>query len=250
MKRTAVIASASANRLDSWKRGLSGYACTTCISDSLDKLGNDVTSAKPAVLLLDLDLIGTNGTARLGALCTVSRTIVVGGTISENMEWDFLKAGVRGCCRSEASPEFLGQVADAVLQGELWIRRSLTCRLINELGETTAKFKAHRASLGLLNKLTQRELDIATRVGNGESNKHIAKSCSITERTVKAHLTEIFIKIGVTDRLNLALVMSANDRQNGFRDRAPDIHRTPGTRKSDTPGMMQRPHLATLQTAQ
>ena len=68
--------------------------------------------------------------------------------------------------------------------------------------------------LGLLNKLTHREYDIAVRVGNGENNKQIAKSCGITERTVKAHLTEVFQKLGVTDRLNLALVLSADDRKN------------------------------------
>jgi DNA-binding NarL/FixJ family response regulator len=50
------------------------------------------------------------------------------------------------------------------------------------------------------------------RVGNGESNKQIAMACNITERTVKAHLTEIFLKLGVTDRLNLALSLSADNR--------------------------------------
>jgi two-component system NarL family response regulator len=101
-----------------------------------------------------------------------------------------------------------------VQQGELWIRRTLTCRLIDELGKTSAKNKAYRTSLGMLNKLTQREYDIAVRVGNGESNKQIANACAITERTVKAHLTEVFLKLGVTDRLNLALVLSADERNN------------------------------------
>lgn len=150
MNRTAIVASARPNRLDLWKRGLSGYACTACTSDSLGVLGNDIARVRPAIVLLDLDLIGTIGTSGLGALCTVSRTIVVGGTISEKMEWDFLKAGARGCCRSETGPEILGQVADAVLRGELWIRRSLICRMINELGEATAKFATHRASRGIL----------------------------------------------------------------------------------------------------
>jgi two-component system NarL family response regulator len=132
------------------------------------------------------------------------------------MEWELLKAGVRGCCRSDSDPKFLKQVIEAVQQGELWIRRTLTCRLIDELGKTTARNKAYRTSLGLLNKLTQREYDIAIRVGNGESNKQIAKACAITERTVKAHLTEVFLKLGVTDRLNLALVLSADERNNNF----------------------------------
>jgi DNA-binding NarL/FixJ family response regulator len=60
---------------------------------------------------------------------------------------------------------------------------------------------------------TQREFDIATRVGNGESNKQIAQACDITERTVKAHLTSIYFKLSVSDRLNLALVMSSDNRR-------------------------------------
>jgi DNA-binding NarL/FixJ family response regulator len=82
------------------------------------------------------------------------------------------------------------------------------------LGRTTAKRRAYQASVGLINKLTQREYDIAVRVGNGESNKQIANYCSISERTVKAHLTTVFQKLGVSDRLNLALVLSADDRNN------------------------------------
>lgn len=75
----------------------------------------------------------------------------------------------------------------------------------------TVRPEAYRTSLGLLNKLTPREYDIAVRVGNGESNKQIAKACAITERTVKAHLTEVFLKLGVADRFNLALILSADD---------------------------------------
>jgi len=65
----------------------------------------------------------------------------------------------------------------------------------------------------LLNKLTEREYDIALHVASGESNKKIAQSCSITERTVKAHLSEVFQKLGIADRVKLALIMSANDPQ-------------------------------------
>ncbi len=212
MTNNLIIASSCQNRLASWKQGLNGFVSTSLEVDKLATLRDHVAQAKPKVLLLDFDLIGSNGVISLRSLCTETKTIVIGSAISEEMEWELLKAGIRGCCRSDSDPKFLRQVVEAVQQGELWIRRTLTCRLIDELGKTTAKNKAYRASLGLLHKLTQREYDIAVRVGNGESNKLIAKACGITERTVKAHLTEVFIKLGVTDRLNLALVISADDR--------------------------------------
>jgi DNA-binding NarL/FixJ family response regulator len=213
-----MLASSNENRLASWKQGLDGFVITSLMLDRLDKLSNDVVRIKPEVLLLDFDLLraqklnGLNDAANLRKLCTETKIIILGGDLTEDMEWELLKAGVRGCCRNDIKLAFLKQVVMAVRQGELWIRRSLTGRVIDELGKITSKNKAYRASHDLLNKLTQREYDIAMRVGSGESNKQIAQSCAITERTVKAHLTEIYLKLGITDRLNLALVLSASDK--------------------------------------
>jgi two-component system NarL family response regulator len=127
------------------------------------------------------------------------------------MEWELLKAGVRGCCQRKLDSKLLKQVVIAVQQGELWIRRTLTSRIVAELGEITSKNKAYRESNELLNKLTLREYDIAFHVGQGLSNKEIAQSCAITERTVKAHLSEIFNKLGISDRINLALIISSDN---------------------------------------
>ncbi|MDO8989425.1 MAG: response regulator transcription factor [Sideroxyarcus sp.] len=212
MTNNLMIASSCHVRLETWKQELNGFVSTTSLMSSLGSLRDDVIQIKPKVILLDYELLGEDDIAGLRRISKETKIIVVGNDIPEETEWQLLKAGVRGCCRSDAAPKFLKQVVTAVHDGELWIRRSLTCRLIDELGRTTAKNKAYRESLGLLNKLTQREYDIAVRVGNGESNKLIAKACGITERTVKAHLTEVFIKLGVSDRLNLALVLSADER--------------------------------------
>jgi DNA-binding NarL/FixJ family response regulator len=208
-----IIASCCHDKLATWKHGLDDLVRTALLIDNLGMLRNEVVLTKPKVLLLDFELIGSNGLANLRSLCAETRTIIIGGDINEDMEWELLKAGVRGCCRSGSDSKFLRQVVEAVQQGELWIRRTLTCRLIDELEKTTAQSRTYRTSLGLLSKLTHREYDIAVRVGNGESNKQIAKACAITERTVKAHLTEVFLKLGVTDRLKLALVISADDKK-------------------------------------
>lgn len=216
MMNNLILASSDQARPAFWKQGLNGFVSTTLIIDRLDALRDDVVRIKPAVLLLDFDLLKLNdliGASNLNGLCAETKVIVLSGAISEDVEWDLLKAGVRGCCQNDIKPQFIKQVVVAVHQGELWMRRTLTCRLIDELGKTTSKNKAYRASLGLLNHLTQREFDIAVRVGNGDSNKQIAESCAITERTVKAHLTEVYQKLGVTDRLNLALILSADNKE-------------------------------------
>lgn len=203
------------DKLASWQFGLSGYTYKNLKNLKLESLCEAVITIKPAVLLLDYDFPGLNnlyGVSSLRKLCTETKVVILTSIISESVEWELLQAGVRGCCRDDVKPKVLNQVVNAVQQGEMWISRTLTCRLVDELGKTTSKNKAYRASLGLLNKLTQREYDIAMCVGNGQSNKQIAQSCAITERTVKAHLTEIFIKLGISDRLNLALVLSADEK--------------------------------------
>ncbi len=222
MTTDLIFASSSQDRLDFWKQRLSGFADTAFVIERLDKL-EDVMWVGPSILVLDFDLIRPNGVASLTSICAETKTIIIGDNISENMEWALLKAGVRGCCRSDSSPILLRRIVEAVRGGELWIRRALTCRLINELGKTMEKNKASQTSFGLLNKLTQREYDIALCIGNGESNKNIAKLCAITERTVKAHLTEIYRKLGVSDRLNLALVISADSKNNRIRYSAPHL---------------------------
>jgi DNA-binding NarL/FixJ family response regulator len=219
MTNNFVIASKNNTRVALWKQALNEFVSTVVTDNELDLLLDDVVRIKPEVLLLDLDLLrlnSLNGIALLRKLCTETKIIVLGDVISEELEWELLKAGVRGCCQHQIKSELLKHVAVAVQEGELWIRRTLTGRLVDELGQTTSKNKAYRASLGLLNKLTQREYDIAVHVGNGKCNKQIAQLCGISERTVKAHLSEVFQKLGITDRLNLALLIFSADNKNAL----------------------------------
>jgi DNA-binding NarL/FixJ family response regulator len=215
MINSLMLASSSQDRLNTWKQELNDFVSTSLLVDKLGSLRDEIIRTKPQVLLLDFDLLvsnGSNDVAGLRRLCVETRTIIMHNGISENLEWELLKAGIRGCCQNDLAPKILKHAVTAVQKDELWIRRTLASRLIDELGKTTSKNKAYRAALGLLNTLTQREFDIATRVGNGESNKQIAQACEITERTVKAHLTSIYFKLSVSDRLNLALVMSSDNR--------------------------------------
>jgi two-component system nitrate/nitrite response regulator NarL len=209
-----VIASIDEFRAVSWKNGLiDDFVITTIATDKLDRVWDSVERIKPGVLLLDMDLIqlqSSNSVAFLRKLCAETRTIIVSSAIPEVTEWELIKNGARGFYTQGPDSNIPKQIVMAVESGELWARRSLTARLVDELGKTTSKNKAYRASLGLLNKLTQREFDIAVHVGNGHSNKQIAKLCSISESTVKFHLSEAFRKLGVDSRVDLALLLSPN----------------------------------------
>ena len=90
--------------------------------------------------------------------------------------------------------------------GELWIRRGLVPKLVDSL--TADHEDTMNGATGRFAVLTPREIEIARLIGQGASNKGIARQLSITERTVKAHLTMIFRKTGVEDRVKLALMVS------------------------------------------
>jgi len=120
--------------------------------------------------------------------------------------------GARGYCHAYAPAATWGQVLHAVASGSVWMGASLVARLLHQLDTVMAG--AAKASIEPASNptadwqhdaLTERECTIARRVARGEANNTIAAALGISERTVKAHLTAIYEKLGVTDRLQLAL---------------------------------------------
>ena len=208
-----LIASTSQDTLTHWEQGVNGSPHESCVG-GMDSLKEGIAKAKPQVLLLDHDFPGLDGPASIASITKLSpetRVIVLGLELSDQTEWELFKVGVRGCCQKNIEPKQLERVVTAVQQGELWMRRTVTGRLLAELGTIAQEKKQlKQATMDLLSHLTQRESEIATLVGNGESNKQIAQHLDITERTVKAHLTEIFRKLNVADRLKLALLVTGS----------------------------------------
>lgn len=209
-----LLASASSATLAHWNQGQLGLNAVLTVNE-LDALKIVLVQIRPQVLLLDFDfpgLDGPKGFAGLRKLHPATKIIALTGAISDETELALFKTGVRGCCRSDIDPQILKRIVLAVQQGELWIRRTLTHRLLDELGvvsrETT---EASQTRVNLLADLTQREREIATLIGSGENNKQIARRLAIAEGTVKAHLTEIFRKLDIADRLKLALLVAGTN---------------------------------------
>jgi len=194
------------------------YNQVSCVND-MDSLRDGLARNKPAVLLLDLDLPalgGSRGVADLVQSSPETRIIIFSKVISEEAEWELFKAGVRGCCQNDIDIKQLAIIVAAVRQGELWIRRSLTFRLLEELGAIESEnFQLRQVASDLLANLTQREREIAMLVGKGESNKQIAQRLAITERTVKLHLAQVFRKLNIEDRLKLALIITGSLDKSG-----------------------------------
>jgi DNA-binding NarL/FixJ family response regulator len=205
-----LLASSNQEILLRWERGLFGIS-HTYTTHSLRSLAEKIAKLRPEILFLDYELEGLKNQRSISDLVSLrqeTKVVIFIPELSDEMEWTLFKMGVKGCCQNTVSSEQIKRIVGRLLQGELWIRRALTNQILNELVRITyEKNRIEQAVNDLLKNLTRREYEIAMLVGCGESNKRIAQRLAITERTVKAHLTEIFRKLHVSDRIKLVLIM-------------------------------------------
>jgi DNA-binding NarL/FixJ family response regulator len=137
------------------------------------------------------------------------RLVVLSDQPTDEEAMAAFSAGARGYCNTHATAQLLRQVAAVVLQGGLWIGESLMQRLVS----ATSRLQAADSTVSppdesWSNGLTDREKEVARTLARGASNKEIARSLDITERTVKAHVGAVLEKLQVRDRLQLSLVVN------------------------------------------
>lgn len=116
-----------------------------------------------------------------------------------------LRAGFRGYCNTWSSVDLLPRMVQAVAAGELWIGRSLLSRLLLAVAVQPQEAIGHGYDGRWRARLTERECEVAALVADGASNKEAARRLGVSERTIKDHLTHIFSKLHVHDRVQLAL---------------------------------------------
>jgi DNA-binding NarL/FixJ family response regulator len=162
-------------------------------------------SLNPDVLLLDLampNVAGMDALRELTADSLNTRTIVLTGLIDKRQVLEALQLGARGVVLKDAIIEHLTACIRAVMQGQYWLDGHPVQNLVQVLRDLSAQTAPPpRRTYGL----TARELEVVNLITEGCTNKDIAKTFGISEETVKRHLTNIFNKLGVGNRLELAL---------------------------------------------
>lgn len=171
--------------------------------------GHDVfpvlESVHPDVLLLDLQMPGIDGLEVLKELhSSAPDTRILVLTASENEQdlAEAMKLGACGVVLKTSGTELLMQAIRKVSEGEIWLDGHVTANVIRQLADSREPGARGSSEPG---GLTPREREIAGLVGQGYKYREIAEMLSISEQTVKNHLRNMFHKLGVSDRLQLAL---------------------------------------------
>ena len=203
-----------------WRQALTGSYPIHEIGDEIG-LRQALALYKPAVLLLDSEAIHHRGVRYINNLLQANphtRIIFFTDQVKDDEAMTILKAGASGYCAKNITGASLRKAVDAVSGGEIWakrqvislfIRRAVSLNAGRKEGFTKYNSAQSAAPVGLI--LSPRECDVASMIATGEQNKTISSHLSISEKTVKAHLTNIFKKLGFSSRTQLALFVRHND---------------------------------------
>ena len=169
-----------------------------------------VSSARrlhPDVLLLDLAMPRVPGMDALRELTSDSgsstKIIILTAAIEKAQIVEALQVGARGIILKESATQLLLKGIRSVMAGQYWVGRESVNDIVEYLKSTAAGAQADAQAKNF--GLTKREMEILGTIVAGFTNKEIAKKFNLSEDTVKHHLTNIFDKVGVSSRLELAL---------------------------------------------
>jgi DNA-binding NarL/FixJ family response regulator len=161
---------------------------------------------KPDILLLDLGLPRHSGLQVLNDLAGLSspvRTLMLVAAVEESSILEAFYLGAHGIALKGSPREVLLEGIRSVIAGEYWLDSESVPIVIAALRKSLPS--QNGATCGKVYGLTPRELKIVGRIANGSSNKEAGQEFRISERTVKHHLTNIFKKLGISSRLELAI---------------------------------------------
>jgi len=161
---------------------------------------------KPDILLLDLAMPRRHGLEALRELslnASSMRVILLTAAAEREQIVEALQLGARGVVLKDCGTEILLKSIRAVLNGEYWVGREPVSNLVQYL--RSLMDSANKVTRDKRFGLTPRELEVVSAVVAGFANKEIAEYFKISEDTVKHHLSNIFDKVGVSTRLELAL---------------------------------------------
>ena len=161
-------------------------------------------SEPPNIIILDIVLGDDDGLSFLSELRDVAggaRVLVLTGMRSPESQRQAMRAGAMGVVLKEHAAEVLIKAIKKVHQGEVWLDRLTMGSVIQEISDN----QQPDSDKEKIASLTEREREVITLIGEGLKNKQIAARLFISETTVTHHLSSVFSKLEVSDRLELTI---------------------------------------------
>jgi DNA-binding NarL/FixJ family response regulator len=161
---------------------------------------------QPDVCLFDIRMPGMDGIEATRALAGPSvaeplAVVVITTFDLDDYVYAALRAGARGFLLKEAGPALLAQAVHAAANGDALIAPSVTTRLLKAFADAGPAAPPKQP----IEALTDREEQVLVAVARGHTNKEIADELFITLSTVKSHITSLMIKLGVRNRVEIAM---------------------------------------------
>jgi DNA-binding NarL/FixJ family response regulator len=165
---------------------------------------------QPDIILLDLDLGEDNDLETIPQLMEItpdSKIIVLTGLRDTDVLREAVKLGARGVVKKENAASDVIDAIQEVHEGSAWLERSMMGQLLSDMSPAGSKVDPEGQRI---RSLTGRESEVVGLVGEGLKSKEVAARLFISETTVRHHLTSIFSKLEVSDRVELMLFAYRN----------------------------------------
>lgn len=165
-----------------------------------------VERLKPDILLLDTSLLrGPRVLLPIRAKSPTTEILVLTEGPPGDEFLEYIRVGAKGAIPKGETVGTLAKALRTVAAGEIWATRKIMARVLQDLSVLASRVERPQAAL--VSRLTQRELRIAELVAEGQNNREIAHKLSLSEKTVKNHLTNIFQKLGCRNRSQLTALL-------------------------------------------
>lgn len=172
-----------------------------------------VAEHRPDVVLMDIRMPSTDGlraTEELRARPSAPEVIILTTFDADEHVLRALRAGAAGFLLKDTPPEDLVAAVHRVTRGESVLSPTITRQLIDRVSASDTDQRRHRA-LARLDSLSEREREVAVAVGRGLSNAQIARDLFVSIPTVKSHVSSVFTKLGLNNRVQIALLVHDAD---------------------------------------
>ena len=163
---------------------------------------DQVRRHRPDIVLMDLvmpEMNGVDATRKVLAVGSNTRVIVLTSFAEDELVFPAIEAGATGYLLKDVDPAELHQAIQAVHHGEVQLHPDITKKLIHRVTAPQTDIESAHGDL------TPRELEVLSLIAQGKSNREIAESLTISEKTVKTHVGNIFSKLHLSDRTQAAI---------------------------------------------